>query len=57
MIQFRTDKNSHDAQIVNDYTQWGISKNYTFDRLMTPHKISTQYIKNLKNETATATTP
>ena len=57
MIQFRTDKNSHDAQIVNDYTQWGISNNYTFDRLMTPHKISTQYIKNLKNETATATTP
>ena len=57
MIQFRTDKNSHDAQIVKDYNQWGISKNYTIDRLITRHEISTQYIKNLKNEKATATTP
>ena len=41
-IHFKTDKGSHEAQIVNDCNRWAIPKNDTLDRPITPQKISTQ---------------
>ena len=52
-IHLKTDKDSHEAQIINDYDRWAIPKNDTLDRSITPQEISTQS-KKLKNKKATA---
>ena len=41
-IHLKTDKDSHEAQIINDYDRWATPKNDTLDRPIKPQKISTQ---------------
>ena len=55
-IHLKTNKDSHEDQIINNYDRWAILKNDTLGRPITLQEISTQS-KKLKNKKLQLTTP